>query len=121
MTSGSHARFIAAYSKLIADVWSDPVLEARLMAGPTAFLRSYDIVVPDGCAVQIVRNASDCEPDLSAQIGAWEQSSDTNTLVLYVPEFDPLTEVDLAEHELDDVVAGISSTCACCCPCCCTA
>jgi natural product precursor len=120
MSSGARARFVAAYSKLIADVWSDPACEAQLVAAPAAFLKAYDIVGPENCSVEVVRNPHDSAPDLNIQIRAWEASFETGTLILYVPELDPFTEVELSEHELDDLVGGLSSTCACCCPCCCT-
>jgi hypothetical protein len=120
MSSGARARFVAAYSKLIADVWSDPASEAQLLAAPAAFLKAYDIVGADNCAIKVVRNPHGSAPDLNIQIEAWEASFETGTLVLYVPELDPLDDVELEENELDDLVGGISSTCACCCPCCCT-
>jgi len=37
-----------------------------------------------------------------------------------VPSMDPVDDLQLAEHDLDSVVAGLDTGCACCCPCCCT-
>ena len=120
MTFGTRARFIAAYSKLVADVWSDPGREELLGQDPVALLASYDIVLPDACRVEIVRAGADAEPDLEQQVLAWEECFQSGTLILYIPALDPITELELSEHELGEVVGGLTTSCACCCPCCCT-
>lgn len=121
MTFGPRARFVAAYSRLVADVWSDPASEELLEQDAAALVSSYDIVLPEGCLVEVVRDSGEAYPDLEQQIRAWEDSFRSGRLILYLPALDPITELELTEYELDDVVAGLSTTCACCCPCCCTA
>ena len=119
MQPSGRAIFVAAYSHLVADVWSDPVAERRLASGPRALLLDHGLVVPDEVTVTILRHASE-EPDLDAQVRAWESMTETGALVLVVPSTEPISTADLDEDELDLVVGGLSASCSCCCPCCCS-
>lgn len=83
-------------------------------------LAEYGLGLPEDVQVRVVRDVADADPDLEAQVSSWQQASSTGTFVLFVPALLPVTEVELAEDELDSVVAGLDSSCACCCPCCCT-
>jgi hypothetical protein len=120
MSPKDRAVFVAAYSRLVAEVWADPARERALEQDSRALLASYGLTVPDEVAIDVVRDTGDAEPDLEVQVRQWEQAEETGRLVLIVPAIDPVSAADLVEHELDAVVAGLDSGCACCCPCCCT-
>jgi hypothetical protein len=117
--ASDRALFIAAYSRLVAEVWAEPEREASLMADPRALLSEYGLVLPDGVRVEVVRESGHA-PDIQAQVQAWQDAPHTGVLALFVPPLDAIDEAPLDEDELDNVVAGLDTTCACCCPCCCT-
>ncbi|MEU7617940.1 hypothetical protein AB0M91_17255 [Micromonospora rifamycinica] len=120
MTPVDRAVFVAAYSRLVADVWADPERERVLESDPRTLLAEYGLGLPDEVLVRVVRDVADTDPDLEVQVSSWQQAADTGTFVLFVPALLPVAEAELAEDELDSVVAGLDSSCACCCPCCCT-
>jgi hypothetical protein len=120
MAPGDRAVFIAAYSKLVAEVWSDPSAEAALLSDPRALLAEHGLDLPESVEVVVVRDAADAEPDLNIQVRAWQEAQTTGTFTLFVPALDPVDEAELNEAELDRVVGGLDTTCACCCPCCST-
>lgn len=120
MTSAERAVFVAAYSRLVADVWSEPASEELLARDPRALLATHGLALPDDVEVRVVRDAGDADPDLEVQVRAWRDAVETGMLVLFVPAIQPVDAAELAESELDTVVAGIDAGCACCCPCCCT-
>jgi hypothetical protein len=119
MNSAERAVLIAAYSRLVADIWVDPAVESRLNSGPRGLLGDYGLVVPDGVDVVVVRDGL-ASPDLEIQVAAWRDCTETGTFTLFVPPIGEVGETSLDEDELDSVVAGLDTTCACCCPCCCT-
>jgi hypothetical protein len=53
-------------------------------------------------------------------VASWENAVDNGYFPLVVPSLDVEDDVELSEHELDSVVAGLNKSFACCCPCCCT-
>ena len=120
MNPADRALFIAAYGRLVVEVWSDPAREALLDTDPARLLAEYGIAVPDGIAVTVRRDAGDAEPDLEAQVEAWQQAPVLGELVLFVPALEAEGEFEIDEHELENVVAGLEPGTACCCPCCCT-
>jgi hypothetical protein len=120
MEPSDRALFVAAYGKLVAEVWADAAKEYALETDPRALLRQYGLGVPPAVEIEVVRDGDDAEPDLGVQVDAWEQAPARGRLLLYVPSVDPISDVQLGEHELDSVVAGLDTSCACCCPCCCT-
>ncbi|SBT42615.1 hypothetical protein [Micromonospora auratinigra] len=120
MTPVDRAVFVAAYSRLVADVWAEPAREQALDRDPRAFLAGYGLTLPDEVEVRVVRDVADADPDLEVQVESWQSAPSTGTFLLYVPSLLPVAEAELAEDELDSVVAGLDSSCACCCPCCCT-
>jgi hypothetical protein len=120
MDSAERGTFIAAFSRLVADVWSDPAVELRLAQEPRALVADYGIAVPEGVELRVVRDTEHSEPDLQAQVRAWRDCAETGVFPLYVPSMDALDDAPLSEDELDDVVAGLDASCACCCPCCCS-
>ena len=114
------AMFIAAYTRLVAEVWADPDRESQLGSDPRTLLAEYDLRVGDDVAIDVVRDPGTAEPDLEVQVKAWEDAPSTGRFTLFVPAIDPVGNVQLSEYELDSVVAGLDTSCACCCPCCCT-
>lgn len=119
MNSTDRAVFIAAYSRLVADVWAEPARERLLEADPRRFLAEYGLDVPTDVDIRVVRDGGR-SPDLEIQVQAWQDRVRTGTLALFIPPVDDLDETPLSEDELDSVVAGLDTACACCCPCCCT-
>jgi hypothetical protein len=112
--------FVAAYSRLVAEVWAEPDQERRLAEDPRGLMADCGLTVPEHVRVVVVRDVADAEPDLEEQVRRWEAAAGTGVLELVVPALDFSGEVDLSEHELDSVVGGLDASCACCCPCCCT-
>ncbi len=120
MMPADRAMFVAAYSSLVAAVWSDPSHEAKLMGDPTALLAEHGLQVPPNVQVTVLRDVEGAEPNLESQVESWERAGDTGRFTLVVPSMEPVAMEELREDELDSVVGGIDSSCACCCPCCCT-
>jgi hypothetical protein len=120
MEPSDRAIFVAAYSKLVAEVWAEPDKERILAENPRSLLHQYGLRVPATVTIEVVRDSGDAEPDLGVQVDAWEHAPQRGRLLLYVPSVDPISDVQLGEHELDSVVAGLDTSCSCCCPCCCT-
>jgi len=120
MDPGVRAAFVAAYGRLVADVWSDPEQEILLEQDPRALMARHGLILPESVRIDVVRDVQDAEPDLDAQVTAWEMAPEIGQFMLVVPSVELDNDTELAEHELDSVVAGLNSSCACCCPCCCT-
>ncbi|GAA1798785.1 hypothetical protein GCM10009682_20480 [Luedemannella flava] len=120
MSPGDRAIFIAAYGRLVVEVWSDPAREALLERDPRQLLSEYGVTVPDDVTVTVRRDTGDAEPDLEAQVAAWRDAPALGELVLFVPAIEVEGEVEINEQELENVVAGLEPGTACCCPCCCT-
>lgn len=120
MAAKDRAMFIAAYSRLVAEVWADPAVERELDENPRALLNQHGLVVPASVEINLVREDTDAEPDVDVQVRAWEEAEEKGVLTLFVPRIEPIASGELDEDELDRVVGGIDATCACCCPCCST-
>lgn len=120
MNAADRGMFVAAYSRLVAEVWSDPAKERQLQEDPRSLVAECGLEVPPHVRVVVTRDVTDAEPDLDEQVRRWQSAAQTGVLELVVPALDLDGEVDLSEDELDNVVAGLDSSCACCCPCCCT-
>jgi hypothetical protein len=121
MDPADRGMFVAGYSRLVAEVWADPAKERRLQENPRALAADCGLAVPEHVRITVVRDVVGAEPDLAEQVRLWELAPETGELTLVVPALDLSGETELAEDELDSVVAGLDSSCACCCPCCCTA
>ncbi|GIE91020.1 hypothetical protein SAMN06264365_12459 [Actinoplanes regularis] len=120
VTNGERAAFVAAYSRLVAEVWADAAAERALAENPRDLLAEYGLTVPEHVHIAVVRDANDAQPDLDTQVTAWENAGQLGTFTLYVPATGPIGEAELEEDELDRVVGGLDASCACCCPCCST-
>jgi len=120
VTNGERAAFVAAYSRLVAEVWADAAAERALAENPRALLAEYGLTVPEQVQITVVRDATDAQPDLETQVTAWREAEGVGTFTLYVPATGPIGEAELEEDELDRVVGGLDASCACCCPCCST-
>ncbi|MEO3746751.1 hypothetical protein [Plantactinospora sp. B5E13] len=120
MAPKDRAMFIAAYSRLVAEVWADPAAERQLTDDPRGLLAQHGLPVPEGVEIRVVRETADAEPNIDVQVRAWEAAVDSGVLTLFIPRVEPLAPGELDEDELDRVVGGIDASCACCCPCCST-
>jgi len=120
VTNGERAAFVAAYSRLVAEVWADAAAERALTENPRALLAEFGLTVSDQVRITVVRDATDAHPDLETQVTAWADADRLGTFTLYVPATGPIGEAELEEDELDRVVGGLDASCACCCPCCST-
>jgi hypothetical protein len=120
MEPGARAAFVAAYGRLVTDVWSDPEQELLLERDPHALLAQFGLNLPQDVQVDVVRDVGGAEPDLDTQVTAWENAVEAGQFMLVVPGIHADDEIELAEHELEGIVAGMDTSCACCCPCCCS-
>lgn len=120
MTPSNRATFVSAYSNLVTTVWTDPRTERRLHEDPASVLADFGLDLPAGVTLQLDRNTEFQQPDLEAQVRAWEQAETTGALTLAVPPVPELDRQELSDDELAGVVGGIDTGCACCCPCCCS-
>jgi hypothetical protein len=120
MHPADRAVFVAAYSRLVVEVWSDPDRERRLVEQPRALLGEYGLELPEHVSITVHRERGNAEPDLDAQVSEWSTAIERGELALYVPVLEVDGELEIDEHELDSVVAGLDASSACCCPCCCT-
>lgn len=120
MPPRDRAIFIAAYSRLVAEVWADPEVERQLDENPRDLLIQHGLPVSDGVRIDLVRESTDADPDIEVQVRAWQEAAERGVLTLFVPRIEPISAGELDEDELDRVVGGIDATCACCCPCCST-
>jgi hypothetical protein len=121
MNPGARAAFVASYGRLVTRVWSDPDLELLLEQDPRALMAQYGLVLPDAVSIEVVRNAPDAKASLDELVAAWEAAPASGRFAFVVPATDVDDDGELDEHELDAIVAGLGTSCACCCPCCCTA
>jgi hypothetical protein len=120
MVPADRAMFIAAYSRLVAEVWADPAAERALARDPRAVLAEHGLELPASVEITVVRDAVDAEPDVDVQVRAWQEATERGEFTLYVPATEPIDSAELEESELDRVVGGLDASCACCCPCCST-
>ena len=121
MNPGARAAFVASYGRLVTRVWSDPDQELLLAQDPRALMAQCGLVLPEAVAIEVVRNAPSAESNLDELVAGWENAPTSGRFALVVPATDVDDDGELDEHELDAVVAGLGTSCACCCPCCCTA
>jgi hypothetical protein len=120
MGPSDRAVFIAAYSRLVAEVWADPAAERALADDPRALLAQHGLALPESVEITVERDVAGAEPDLDAQVVAWRDAAERGVFTLFVPATDPVDRNELSESELDGVVGGLDASCACCCPCCST-
>ena len=118
MNPGARAAFVAAYGRLITGVWSDPELELLLERDPRDVMAQYGLALPGQVSIELVRNGPGTEHSLDELVATWENAPDSGHFTLVIPATDVEGDGDLAEHELDAIVAGLGPS-ACCSPCCC--
>ncbi|MFF7637976.1 hypothetical protein ACFZB9_33235 [Kitasatospora sp. NPDC008050] len=106
MHSTERTAFASGYSAVLAAVWSDPGQERLLTRDPRLLLAEHGIHVPAGTAVVVVRDRPAVSEVMAAQIRSWEEAAVSGRLTLFVPHPDRLEARDLAEEELDALVAG---------------
>ena len=118
MNPGAGRRSPPSYGRLVTAVWSDPDAELLLEQDPRTLLAQYGMVLPEAVSIEVIRNTSDAEYTLDNIVAGWENAEDTGRFALVVPATDIDDDGELAEHELDTIVAGLGPS-ACCSPCCC--
>ncbi|MFF1651135.1 hypothetical protein [Streptomyces sp. NPDC058240] len=107
MEEAERTTFTARYSAVVAAAWSDPGKERMLSSDPGALLAEHGISVPMGTVIEVVRDQPATSDVLESQIRAWEEIPDRGTLRLLVPHPERFEAIDLAEEELDSLVAGL--------------
>jgi hypothetical protein len=107
---GARAAFAASYGRLVTRVWSDPELELLLERDPRGLMARCGLVLPETVSIEVVRNAPSAEPELGELFASWENAPASGRFALVVPATDVGGE--LAEHELDTIVAGLGISCA---------
>ena len=122
MDSQARNDFVNNYSRLLTTMWSDESFAELLAASPVEVLSDCGLQVADGARVELVRDGSG-EPDLEAQIAAWESGAETGVYTLFVPASPVIETQELSEAELEAVSGGGNSggtnVYCCCTPCCC--
>jgi hypothetical protein len=120
MNPEARAAFVASYGRLVTRVWSDPDLELLLEQDTRGVMAQYGLTLPDPVRVDLVRSAPGVQYSLDDLVATWESAADDGHFALVIPATDVDDAGELAEHELDAIVAGLGPS-ACCSPCCCTA
>ncbi|MGW4898740.1 hypothetical protein ACWEQL_41935 [Kitasatospora sp. NPDC004240] len=124
MDQQDRQNFVNNYSGLLTAVWSDESFAELLAASPVEVLADAGLELVEGARVELVRDG-DGEPDLEAQIQAWERGAQTGVYTLYVPSCPVIETQELTEAELEAVAGGTNdnnggTTVYCCCTPCCT-
>ncbi|GAA1069041.1 hypothetical protein GCM10009665_75730 [Kitasatospora nipponensis] len=121
MESQARNNFVNNYSRLLTTVWSDESFAELLAASPVEVLSDYGMEIAEGARVELVRDGAG-EPDLEAQISAWEKGAESGVYTLFVPASPVIETQELSEAELEAVAGGDGGNTAiscCCTPCCC--
>lgn len=122
------AAFVASYTQALVAAWSDDHYAWRLEKEPHAALAEVGLNVPAGTSVVIETSPKDRSRDhaipdedsgLDGQIQLWEDSAETGTLILLVPQAPAMETGELGDDELSAVAGGMA--CCCCTPCSCCA
>jgi hypothetical protein len=119
MDSADRSTFVAGYTKVLANAWSDDEFRERLKSEPKAALAEHGLDVPDDASITIVTEIAG-EANLDEQVELWEQGTTSGSYRLYVPDEPQVSTSELSESELE-TVAGGTTYCCCCSPCCSTA
>jgi hypothetical protein len=115
MDSAARSEFVASYTKLLTNAWSDEDFATRLKSDPKSVLGEVGLEVPDTATVAIRSEGG--EGTLDDQVAIWEEGETTGTYVLYVPDVPKVETTELSEAELAGVAGG-TDYCCCCSPCC---
>jgi hypothetical protein len=115
MDATERSQFVAGYTKLLTNAWSDEAFKKRLQADPVRVLEEVGLDVPAGTTVDI--EDSKGEGNLDDQVKLWETGKSSGKITLYVPDAPQVDTSELSESELEGVAGG-TSYCCCCSPCC---
>ena len=97
---GQAANWDYQWGEIVGRAWVDEAFKARLLAGPMAALKEYDLTVPEGVRLQVLE-----DPDTIPE--------DTNEVFYLVLPGRPPAE-DLSEEELCGVGGDvITARCGC--------
>lgn len=90
----AHNDFLHNYSRLLIQAWRDKGFVEKLTANPTKVLKEFDIIVPANTRIEIIREIADPNTaDITTQVKAWEEASNTGLLTLYLPKLPQLFTV----------------------------
>jgi len=115
MDATERSQFVAGYTKLLTNAWSDEAFKKRLLADPVRVLEEVGLDVPAGSTVDI--EDSKGEGNLDDQVKLWEDGKASGKFIVYVPNAPQVDTAELSESELEGVAGG-DSYCCCCSPCC---
>jgi hypothetical protein len=116
MDAAGRSTFVAGYTKILANAWSDESFRQRLNDDPHGVLAESGIEIPADGKVEIV-NAIAGDANLDEQVELWEQGTKSGNYRLYVPGEPQVDTAELSEGELAGVAGG-ATYCCCCSPCC---
>jgi hypothetical protein len=112
MATVQDQQFVHNYSKVLVQAWTDSAFNQRLHQDPVFVLNQNGFGLPDSANVTVEDGSG--QPDLQAQISAWEEGHNTGNYVLYVP---PQPQLGV-ESSKDPSGLAQDTYCCCCSPCC---
>jgi hypothetical protein len=116
MDDADRASFVASYTKILANAWSDDSFRQRLVDDPKAALAENGLEVPEGGTVTVVNSVAG-DASLDEQVELWDEGTKTGNYRLYVPAEPQVDTSELSDNELK-AAAGGDTYCCCCSPCC---
>ena len=114
------SEFEDAYAGVLMRSWTSEDFTTELLAKPAQALREFNLVVPDGVTITVIRH-SEGDGTTQDQFQRWNDGIAAGHIDLVVPEVAPVDIGEVSDAELAGMPGG-SDVCCCCCPCCtCTA
>jgi hypothetical protein len=113
MADANETAFVHNYSKVLVHAWTDATYNQKLHEDPVFVLNQAGFGLPADANVQVTAGGGN--PDLKAQVDAWEAGKASGDYVLYIPD-----KPQLGVEESKDTSGLAQDTYCCCCSPCCT-
>lgn len=116
MNREERSKFVAGYSKVLTQSWSDEGFRKKLVSDPAGTLKGAGVSVPGNVSVTVITDVKG-DGTLEDQIKMWEAGMKSGKVNLYVPTTPQMADGELSDSQLE-AVAGGGDCCCCCTPCC---